>query len=316
MIFDCRNLNLCVRCPSRVTRHLSRFPKHVARRTSNFERGQAPAPPEPVPFARRTILGALVLALLNTAAASAAADLSAREIMEKNFHVTKIRHMTSDATMTLINDKGQRRVRKTHSVSMLQPNGIDSKLLIRFKFPGDVEGTGYLQIQHHEGDDDMWIYLPALKKVRRLVANNKKDSFVGSDFSYGDILLPVVDTYRHKLVRSERLDGEDCWVIESVPASDQIKKDHGYGGKTSWIRKSNFMEKKVEFLDTASRPLKTMMVSEVKEVDPEHHKWWAMHREVANHQTGHRTTLVTEAVDASGPVGDDFFTTRYLEREK
>jgi hypothetical protein len=245
-----------------------------------------------------------------------AEDLSAREIMEKNFYVTRIKRFTNDSTMTLTNDKGQQRVRKTHSVSLLQPNGIDSKLMIRFLFPGDVEGTGYLQIQHYDGDDDMWIYLPALKKVRRLVANNKKDSFVGSDFSYGDILLPVVDTYRHAHVRSEVLDGEDCYVIESIPSSEQIRKDYGYARKVSWIRKSNFMEKQVEYFDTAGRPLKTQRVPEVTEVDPVARKWWATRREVVNHQTGHSTITVFESLDTKQDVREDFFTTRYLEREK
>jgi len=241
---------------------------------------------------------------------------SARDIMEKNFHVIKIKHLINDSTMTLTNDKGQQRVRKTHSVNLLQPNGIDSKIMIRFLQPGDVEGTGYLQVQHYDGEDDMWIYLPALKKVRRLVANNKKDSFVGSDFSYGDILQPVVDTYKHTILKSESLDGEDCWVIESVPVSEQIKKDYGYGKKTSWVRKSNFMEKKVEFLDAGGRPLKTMVVPEIVEVDAANHKWWALKREVKNLQTGHGTLLTFENLDTKKPVGDDFFTTRYLEREK
>ena len=71
-----------------------------------------------------------------------AEELSARDIMEKNFHVTKIKHLLNDSTMTLTNDKGQQRVRKTHSVNLLQPNGIDSKIMIRFLQPGDVEGTG------------------------------------------------------------------------------------------------------------------------------------------------------------------------------
>jgi len=246
-----------------------------------------------------------------------AAELSARDIMEKNFYVTKVQNMTNDSTMTLTNDKGQRRVRKMHSVLVLQPNGVDSNLMIRFLFPGDVEGTGYLQIQHHQADDDMWIYLPALKKVRRLVANNKKDSFVGTDFSYGDILLPVVDTFRHKLLlKSEAVGGEECWVIESVPASDEIKKDHGYAMKTAWISKRSFMERKVEYLDAAGRPLKTLTVSEVKEIDATNGKWWAMRREMVNHQTGHSTLLVFENLDTQKPVGENFFTTRYLEREK
>ena len=245
-----------------------------------------------------------------------AAELSARDIVEKNFYATKIPHMANNSTMTLTNDKGQQRVRKTSSMNLLQPNGIDSKIMIRFHFPGDVEGTGYLQVQHYDGEDDMWIYLPALKKVRRLVANNKKDSFVGTDFSYGDILQPVVDTYTHTILRSEVLDGEDCWVIESVPASEQIKKDYGYAKKTAWVRKSNFMEKKVDYLDTGGRPLKTMMVPEVVEVDAATHKWWAMKREIKNVQTGHSTTIIFENLDTKKPVGEDFFTTRYLEREK
>jgi hypothetical protein len=249
-------------------------------------------------------------------AAEAIAPPSPRDIMDKNFHASKIAFMTNDSTMTLNNDKGQQRVRKTHSVSLLQPNGIDSKIMIRFLFPGDVEGTGYLQVQHYDGQDDMWIYLPALKKVRRLVADEKKNSFVGSDFSYGDILIPVVDTYTYTLVKTDMLDGEDCWVIEAVPATEQIKKDYGYAKKIAWIRKSNFMEKKIEFFDTSGRPLKTMIVPEVKEIDTAHHKWWALRRDIANIQTGHRTSITFENLDTTKPVGDEFFTPRYLERER
>jgi hypothetical protein len=248
--------------------------------------------------------------------AIAAVDLTARDIMEKNFYVTKVKHLRNESTMTLINDKGQQRVRQSRSVSLLQPNGIDSKLMIRFLRPGDIEGTGYLQVQHHDGEDDMWIYLPALKKVRRLVASNKKDSFVGSDFSYGDILLPVVDTYTHTLVKTESLDGEDCYVIESVPATEHIKKDYGYAKKVTWIRKANFMEKKVEYYDLTGRLLKTQTVPEVVEVDSSAHKWWATRREMINQQTGHRTVITFDKLDASAPVSDEFFTTRYLEREK
>ncbi|WP_455379345.1 outer membrane lipoprotein-sorting protein [Petrachloros mirabilis] len=246
----------------------------------------------------------------------AAAELSARDVAEKNFYVTKIPHLYNESTMTLINDKGQERVRKSRSVTVLQPNGIDSTIMIRFLYPGDIEGTGYLQIQHSDGEDDMWIYLPALKKVRRLVANNKRDSFVGSDFSYGDILLPVVDTYTHRLLPDEMLDGEECWVLESLPATEEIEKDYGYSKRIAWVRKSNFMEKKVVYYDTASRLLKTQIVPDVTEVEPVNHKWWALRREVVNHQTGHRTILTFEKLDPVKPVPEDYFTTRYLERER
>ena len=264
------------------------------------------------------IIGAWAISftLLLSPTSALPAELSGRDVMEKNFYAGKVQHLTNESTMTLTNEKGQQRVRKMRSASVLQPNGIDTTLLIRFLFPGDVQGTGYLQIQHSAGDDDMWIYLPALKKVRRLVVNNKKDSFVGSDFSYGDILLPVVDTYRHRLLKSEALDGEDCYVIESLPANEQIQKDYGYSKWVAWIRKSNFMEKKAEYYDSSGRLLKTQRIPAVKEVDPKAHKWWALSREVLNHQTGHRTELVFDLLDADKSVSEDFFTTRYLEREK
>ena len=113
----------------------------------------------------------------------------------------------------------------------------------------------------------MWIYLPALKKSRRLVANNKKDSFVGSDFSYGDISLPKVIKYRHTLTRTEAMDGVDCYVIESVPGDDAVKANSGYSKKITWVRPDNFVETKVEYYDLAGRLLKTQRVTKPQAVD-------------------------------------------------
>ena len=160
-----------------------------------------------------------------TAAPPANAELDAHAMMEKNFFVSKIKSLKSEATMVLINDKGQTRERKNTTVQVLQPNGVDSKLLVKFSTPADIKGTAFLQVEHSDAEDDQWLYLPALGKSRRLVANNKKDSFVGSDFSYGDISLPKVDLYQHRLLRSEPVDGYDCYIVESIPKNETIKAD-------------------------------------------------------------------------------------------
>ena len=243
------------------------------------------------------------------------ADLSAHDIMEKNFFVTKTKTLKSDATMVLVNEKEQTRERKTTTISKLQKNGVDSSLLVRFSSPADIKGTGFLQIEHSDGDDDLWIYLPALKKSRRLVANNKKDSFVGSDFSYGDVLLPKVDLYTHTLLRSENIGGQDCYVVESLPKDDTVKRDSGYSKKITWARKDNFLENKVEYYDVSGRLLKTQTVGEHKLIEPDTQRWVAKRREMVNHQTSHKTILTFEAVESGLNLADDLFTTRYIERE-
>jgi len=235
--------------------------------------------------------------------------------MEKNFFVSRIKSWKSEATMVLINDKGQRRERKTTTFSVLQPNGIDSKLLVRFSKPADIQGTAFLQVEHIDADDDQWIYLPALGKSRRLVANNKKDSFVGSDFSYGDLSRPKVDLFEHRLLGTQSLDGQDCYTIESVPKSDTLKSDLGYSRKITWLRQDNFLETKVEYYDLSNRLLKTQLVGNHKLLEPATQRWVALHREMANQQTGHRTVLNFDTVESGIAIADDLFTTRYLERE-
>jgi hypothetical protein len=243
-----------------------------------------------------------------------AAQPSAREVMEKNFFVTKVSAIEIEATMVLINDRGQTRERKSSTAVKLTPNGIDSKFLVRFSTPADIRGTGFLQIEHADGDDDLWIYLPALKKSRRLVANNKKDSFVGSDFSYGDIALPKVELYDHTLKGKEQVEGVDCYIIESVPRDDAVRSSSGYSRKVTWVRADNFLEAKVEYYDLAQRLLKTQVVKRHELVERDKGKWFARYREMTNHQTGHRTTFSVDKLQSGIQLSDDMFTTRYIER--
>lgn len=261
--------------------------------------------------------GLLGLALMSALVmpAAAFADPSARDIMEKNFFATKLKSLRTESYMTLVNDKGQTRERKALNVLKLQPNGVDSKFLVKFSYPEDIKGTGFLQIEHIDGDDDQWIYLPALQRSRRLVANNKKDSFVGSDFSYGDLSLPKVDLFEHRMLGAQTLNGQDCYMIESVPKSDSTRSDLGYSRKVTWLRQDNFLETKVEYYDLSNRLLKTQLISNHELAEPATGRWIARHREMTNQQTGHRTVFNFDRIESGVPIADDLFTTRYLERE-
>ena len=171
-------------------------------------------------------------------------------------------------------------------------------------------------VEHSDGDDDIWIYLPALKKVRRLVASNKKDSFVGTDFSYADIIGHRVDEWTHRLVREETVDGQACFVVESLPKNDEVKSASGYSRRLSWIRKDNFVLVKGEVWDAGGASLKTMTFTDVRLVDPGAKRWQAMVAEATNHQTGHRTVVRFVNFRLEASVDEQELTTRALERQR
>ncbi len=246
---------------------------------------------------------------------SKAADPTALEIAEKNFMVSKVIDSTSDATFTLTNKNGQERVRKTFGTSKLQANGVDNMRMTRFLTPSDVKGTVSLLIENSAKDDDIWIYLPALKKVRRLVSSNKKDSFVGTDFSYGDVIGHKPSEWNHKTLRDEDCAGKPCWVTESTPKSEDVKTNSGYSKRLGWILKENFVAVKAEFYDESGQLVKTSKFSDVKLVDKERNKWQPMRLESANVQTGHKTVIQFQNFKANQNVKEDFFTTRYMERD-
>lgn len=261
------------------------------------------------------VAAGLIMGVMGTVYSVQAEVMTAQDIMVKNYFVGKLKTVRDMATMTLINSRGETRKREMDMAGKRQGNGIDSNLIIRYQFPPDIKGTGFLQIEHSDGEDDLWIYLPALRKTRRLVSNNKKDSFFGSDFSYGDILLPKVEPYHHTILRSEIIDGYDCYVIESIPKTEQEKNNTGYSKRINWVRKDNYLETKVVYYDTEGALLKTQIAKKHTLVEPENQRWLGLHREMVNHQTGHKTILEEDQVKVGMPIPDEFFTIKTLERE-
>ncbi|HEY5995319.1 MAG TPA: outer membrane lipoprotein-sorting protein [Gallionellaceae bacterium] len=246
---------------------------------------------------------------------AAAAEPNLAEIVQKSQMVNKVVDSTSDATFTLINKTGQKREHKTYGVSKLEANGVDNMRMTRFMAPADVKGTVSLLIEHSAGDDDMWIYLPAAKKVRRMVSSDKRQSFVGTDFSYGDVIGHKVSEWNYKLLREEQADGFDCYVIEATAKNDKVRDDSGYSKRVIWIRKDNFFAIQGDMWDEAGEPVKKFHMTELREVDPARHKWQAMRLESENLQSGHKTIIQFENYKVNQKVRDDFFTTRYMEKD-
>jgi predicted RND superfamily exporter protein/outer membrane lipoprotein-sorting protein len=235
-------------------------------------------------------------------------------IMTRNFTVSRVPDSEQGTTITLINRAGQQRVRKLVGWTKLEANGIDNRRLVRYETPADVAGTATLVVEHADGDDDIWIYLPSLRKVRRLVASNKKESFVGTDFSYGDVIGHRVSDWKHTIRGDEVVDGQSCFIIESVPASDAVREASGYTRQKHWIRKDNSVTLRSEYWDRAGEPLKRATYTDVRLVDKARSRWQAMRLEAENHQTGHRTIVQLDKFTANVGVEDQIFTTRSLEK--
>ena len=256
----------------------------------------------------------LVVVIAFAASAAFAQDLSILEIMERNYQVNRTKDRSNEITMEMYNKRGKKRIRKLRTTAMLSEDGINERRLIRFLYPPDVKGTGFLVFEHSDRDDDMWLYLPTLRKSRRKLASSKKDSFLGTEFSYGDITGPSVSEYNYRMKEEKENEQTACYVIEAVPATKDILSDYGYSKRIDYIRKDNFTRMKAIFFDKYGKLLKTLSCFDPVEVDPENHKWFVRRREMVNHKNGRKTVLKMEKIRVNIGIREKQFTLRYLEK--
>jgi len=264
-------------------------------------------------FRRRTVIACAMLAPLRAAHASMAAS-DVRQLMQRNSEVFKVIGSISRATFVLTNKDGQERMRSTESKTKLQPNGVDYMRLTRFLSPADVKDTVSLMVEKLDGEAAIWVYLPALKKVRRLASSNMKDSFVGTDFSNADVIGYRLDEWKYQWLRDEAQGGQACHVIEALPRDDAVKASTGYGRRLQWIRKDNLMTARSEFWDESGQALKTATYGDMQLVDAQRGRWQAMLLEAVNVQTRHRTTIRVDSFKLDPDIPESLFTARAMER--
>ena len=256
------------------------------------------------------------VALMAASPQARAQELGAAELMEKNYQATRLSSSISEASFRLVSASGQERLRKTFGVTKLQSDGVANRRVIRFLSPSDVRNTTTLLVENPGRDDEIWVYLPALKKARRLASNNKKNSFVGTDLSFGDLVGHKATDWNHKILRSDTLGGIAVTVVESTPKTPEVASDSGYSKRVSWVGKDNYVSHKIDFHDAGGALLKTLDNSQFKLVDAALKKYQPMDIVVKNHQTGHATYLKMERFEANTPVAESYFVTSYLEREE
>jgi hypothetical protein len=265
----------------------------------------------------RMLMGTSVLLLLALSPRGPAlAEEPLATLMEKNYQATRVQASVSEATFRLISQGGQERMRKTFAATKLKADGLSNRRVIRFLSPSDVRNTTTLLVENPGEEDEILVYLPSLKKARRLASNNKKGSFVGSDLSYGDIVGHKPRDWVHKLLHVENLNGTAMQVIESTPKDQNIAEASGYTKRVSWISQDTALTFKTEFYDLSGSLLKTADYSDYKIVTPQVKRWQAFTVRVKNHQTGHTTVVTLDRFEATGEVSDDYFNRRYVEKEE
>jgi len=207
------------------------------------------------------------------------------EIAEKSDKVTDgFESSISQTEMILINASGQKSVRELEMKTLEGENG--DKTISTFLTPADVKGTKTLTHEHLNRDDDQWLYLPALKRVKRIASRNKSGSFMGSEFSYEDIGNQNYKKYTYdNKIEEVDLNGVKCYKGFRIPKD----KNSGYTKQVSWVEKDTFLLQKIEYYDRKSELLKTAIFSDYKQIDG---VWRVGKIEMKNHQNDKSTILI------------------------
>lgn len=231
------------------------------------------------------VISLLCLSLqYNSAYAAAAEDKGLLIAKEADKRDTGWGDQQATLEMVLKNRFGQESRRKNRNKT-LEVKGDGDKTLIVFDSPRDIKGTAFLSFTHSLKSDEQWIFLPALKRVKRISSSNKSGPFLGSEFAYEDIASQEVDKYKYKYLRDEKINGRDCFVIEAYP---QYKKS-GYTRLINWVDKEMYQPIKTDFYDRKNSLLKTLIYSEYKQYL---NKFWrASLMDITNHVTGKSTSL-------------------------
>ena len=237
-----------------------------------------------------------------------------REIMEKSREASRMVGLEAVTTLKIVDDKGRERIRQTSMASKLFSGTNTEKRIIRFLSPADVKGTGMLIFDYDDKNDDMWIYMPALRKTRRIVSSEKGKSFMGSEFSNADMTAPNMDDFEYTYLAIEQVDGVSCWKIELVPVSENVMNEMGFDRKIVWIGQEDNVLRKAEYYDEDEELVKVMNAKNVKLLDAAGSKYLATYMEIENVQNGRKSIMTMDKVEFSPSVGDQYFTVDYLEK--
>jgi hypothetical protein len=254
---------------------------------------------------RIIILLGLILPLLQ----AVAQQPDAAQIMSKSRDLSITGSLSANISLTITEKGGSTRSRTISMTTKSYADGLE-KRIIKFIEPADVRGTSMLVVDNKNSADEMWIYLPALKKTRRIVTSEKGKSFMSSEFSNADMTSPTISDFTHKHL--EKSGTNNQWIIESTPVNEDKADEYGYSKKISYISIDKSQVQKMEFYNFDNELFK---VIEIKSVFPlGDGKYLVKDMVASNLNTNRKSEILFSKINEGVKVDDSNFTIQNLER--
>ena len=222
---------------------------------------------------------------------------------------TGFEDFTANMVMELRNRQGDVSTR-TIRLKTLEVTDDGDKSMSIFDKPADVKGTAFLTFSHAIKPDEQWLYLPALKRVKRINSKNKSGPFMGSEFAYEDLASQEIEKYTYKYLRDEQLNGVDYFVMERYPAYEHS----GYTRQVAWVNKDKYVAEKIEFYDRKNDLLKTLVNTGYQQYLEQY--WRPNEMLMENHQTGKSTLLTWQDYKFKNGLEDKDFSRNSLKRAR
>ncbi|MGB0899264.1 MAG: outer membrane lipoprotein-sorting protein [Psychrobium sp.] len=215
----------------------------------------------------------------------------------------------SSMRMILRNKKGQENIRDIRSKN-LEVIGDGDKSITIFDQPRDVKGTAFLSFSHALTPDEQWLYLPSLKRVKRISSRNKSGPFMGSEFAFEDLSSFELEKFTYKYLRDESCELGNCFVVEQYP----VDKNSGYTRRVVWIDSEHYRVSKIDFYDRKDSLLKTL---QFKQYQIFVNKFWrSLEQVMTNHQTGKSTVLALSNIKFNNGLSSSDFNKNALKRAR
>ncbi|RDH42091.1 outer membrane lipoprotein-sorting protein [Zooshikella ganghwensis] len=242
-----------------------------------------------------TVLASSLTVSISALAATATSEQATQALTEakqRGYEIARLADMQDlgysdmqvNVKMILLDAMG-RRAERSLAVSTLEMTKDGDRSLTLFLSPRDQKGTALLTHAHPQASDDQWLYLPALRRVKRITAHDRSGPFVGSEFAYEDMIRQEVDDYSYRLLKSAQIEGKPAWLLERTP-----KDAHsGYSKQHVWLDKQAYRIWRIDFYDRKHSLLKTLFFEDYQQYANAY--WRPLRSIMENHQTGKKTIL-------------------------